>query len=579
MSPPRAAQEDDHEDDDGDGDDSDGDEQIDRTCASLAQTLAGVDLRQPEAAQEAFRELARQRDAVARALHHTNRLPALSELAYQLHRFLEELQRHLGSSVIDLKAEGAEAAAVVCAGLGVVSDMADAGIFAWLQPLYFELVARATSPLADMVSEMDSRLKAIVASGVLRNKPADDSQREPQHATAIDASTQPDGKDEQAQLDDAFRQDDAPRLSRLLRTRSGRKWAEECDSGGHNKLMLAAHMGKQRIVEALLDWDDGSLGAKASVYGYTAFLIAAGAGHVNLVKAMLKASRGKLASQRTPDGMNALMVAVNRGKLDCVKYLLAWNEGALVKQVTRKGENALIIAARGGWTEVVRTLLAHDDAWLAGTIADNGETAMTAAAECGHAEVVRLLMGSRFRLESLAKESWTPLLLAAREGHTEVLRLLLESEKGEVLSRCVTPSGRHALMLAAENGHRDAVKLLAAFNGGSMLKKEMDVRCTTSLMLAAKNNHAQVVETLLDLGGEGLARREDANGDTVFVAAAIGNAVDVLRCLLRRYPELATQMLSSGTPVFKRALGMAFFHRGSEALHFLAEQAGTLGWQ
>jgi hypothetical protein len=89
----------------------------------------------------------------------------------------------------------------------------------------------------------------------------------------------------------------------------------------------------------------------------------------------------------------------------------------------------------------------------------------------------------------------------------------------------------------------------------------------------------EVVETLLDLGGEELARREDANGDTAFVIAAIGNAVDVLRCLLRRYPALAMQLLSTGTPVFKRALGMAFFHRGSEAVHFLTEQAGTFGWQ
>jgi ankyrin repeat protein len=134
-------------------------------------------------------------------------------------------------------------------------------------------------------------------------------------------------------------------------------------------------------------------------------------------------------------------------------------------------------------------------------------------------------------------------------------------------------------MLAAENGHRDAVKLLAAFNGGSMLKKEMNVKCTTSLMLAAKNHHVEVVETLLDLGGEELARRENADGDTAFVAAAVGNAVDVLRCLLRRYPGLAVQMLSTGTPVFKRALGMAFFHRNSDALRFLTEQAGTLGWQ
>jgi ankyrin repeat protein len=531
--------------------------------------------RKPAAKKQAAKEVAQAQkahgDADARRQEWLRlaRNPNSGKAALQRMKALAEID----PDIIDCRDEAGLTA------LGHAIARKDRRRVAWLQPLYGELVAREMSPLVDMVSEMDSRLKAVMASGVLRNRPANDSQREPQHAVAIDAPVQPDAKDEQVQRDDAFMQDDAPRLCMLLRTRSGRKWAEECDSGGHNKLMLAAHMGRQRIVEALLDWDDGSLGAKASVYGYTAFLIAAGAGHANLVKAMLKASRGKLASQRTPDGMNALMVAANRGKLDCVKYLLAWNDGALVKQVTRKGENALIIAARGGWTEVVRTLLAHDDAWLAGTIADNGETAMTAAAECGHAEVVRLLMGSRFMLESSAKNSYTPLLLAAREGHAEVLRLLLESHKGEVLSRCVTMLGQHALLLAAENGHRDAVKLLAAFNGGSMLKKEMNVKCTTSLMLAAKNHHVEVVETLLDLGGEELARREDANGDTAFVIAAIGNAVDVLRCLLRRYPALAMQLLSTGTPVFKRALGMAFFHRGSEAVHFLTEQAGTFGWQ
>jgi ankyrin repeat protein len=434
---------------------------------------------------------------------------------------------------------------------------------AWLQPLFDNMLAKAVQPLAQMVGEMQASAAAF--------KTMHDARVLHRSAVAV-SSTQPGVDDDIAQLEEAFTKDDKSRMSTLLNTRKGWNWAISCNSRGYNKLMLAVHVGKLEIVEALMERDDGTLEERVSPYGLTAFLMAAGLGHLDIVKVMLKHGTKKLPSQTTLNAKNALMIAAERGNLDCVNYLLAWQGGTLAQHCTIKGENALMIAARAGYLPVVQALCAHDKGRLLRQFGNDGENAMTAAAECGHAPVVQWLMGLLNPLDISSKGGCTPLHLAACEGHVDVLRVLLASQNGPLLVRFQTQRGQDALMLAAENGQLEAVKLLADFNGRCLLGKKAGDG-TTCLMLAAKNNHADVVEALLALGGDDLALREDANGNTAFVIAAINNAVDVLSRMLSHDRALALHKLRAGHTALQRGLSMAYLHGSSEAVDFLREQA------
>ncbi|MET0963322.1 MAG: ankyrin repeat domain-containing protein [Noviherbaspirillum sp.] len=77
----------------------------------------------------------------------------------------------------------------------------------------------------------------------------------------------------------AFRQGDVADVGRLLRTEGGKSWARtHFSKDGHNQLMIAAYHGNVRMVEALLELDQGALAEQKSRLGFTALLIAAGAG-------------------------------------------------------------------------------------------------------------------------------------------------------------------------------------------------------------------------------------------------------------------------------------------------------------
>jgi ankyrin repeat protein len=268
----------------------------------------------------------------------------------------------------------------------------------------------------------------------------------------------------------ACMQDDVASLRRLLRTEGGKNWASTSVAlEGHNQLMAAAFGGNARMVEALLEVDQGRLAGQVSARGYTALLIAALAGHLDVLKILLKFEHGRLALQQTPEGWNALMVAAGRGNHPCVKYLLSWNGGKLAQSLSVKRENALFLAAMNGHVDVAQTLLNYQNGVLASHVGSGNCTAMDMAARHGHAPVVKLLLEWRDgTLALLGQGEFTPLLLAAQEGHVAVLKVLLESEDGPLLAKCCLQDGRNALALAEQHGQAAAAQFLRAFEGGSL---------------------------------------------------------------------------------------------------------------
>ena len=277
----------------------------------------------------------------------------------------------------------------------------------------------------------------------------------------------------------ACTQGDVASVRRLLRTEGGKTWALTLvGEHGHNQLMTAAYQGNVRMVEALLEVDQGALAEQASARGYTALLTAALAGHLDVLKILLRFDHGRYALQTTPAGYNALMVAAERGRNHCVKYLLVWNDGMLVRSsLPNEPRNALTLAAMNGHVDVVQTMLAYEDGAIADLHSIYDNNAMSAAAECGHAQVVKLLL--EWRDGSMAmrgRGGFTPLLLAAQEGHVEVLKVLLDWKDGPLLAKYCLMDGRNALSLAEQHGHAEAAQFLRAFDGGSLIESAFPMR-------------------------------------------------------------------------------------------------------
>jgi ankyrin repeat protein len=286
---------------------------------------------------------------------------------------------------------------------------------------------------------------------------------------AGDPSRSPTDEEKIAQ---ACERDDVASVRRLLRTEGGKHWAcTPATHEGHNQLMVAAFEGKARMVEALLEMDQGRLARQVSARGYTVLLIAALAGHLDVVKILLRPEYGRFALQETSEGWNALMVAAERGNNQCVKYLLSWNGGKLAHCLSGKRENALTLAAMNGHVDVVQMLLAYEEGALAVLPGGDCSGAMAAAAESGHAQVVKLLLG--WRDGGMAFEGrgeFTPLLLAAQAGQLDVLKVLLETKDGPLLAKFCLQDGRNALSLAEQHGHVEAAQFLRAFDGGSLIR-------------------------------------------------------------------------------------------------------------
>ena len=365
----------------------------------------------------------------------------------------------------------------------------------------------------------------------------------------------------------ACAQGDVASVRRLLRTEGGKTWARTfVNDHGHNQLMAAAYLGNVKMVEALLDVDQGALAEQPSTRGYTALLIAALAGQLDIVKILLKFDHGRFALLPTPAGYNVLMVAAERGMNHCVKYLLAWNSGQLTKYLSDRKENALTVAARNGHVDVVRTLLAYEDGLLAELLNRNNSNPMAAAAECGHAQVVKLLLEWRGGSMAMAgRGEFTPLLLAAQEGHVAVLQVLLESWNGPLLAKICLQDGSNALALAERHGHVEAAQFLRAFDGGSLIgnadaaaaaastqvgdmqklqaitveqfTKRIDINGEDALMAAARFGQADVVEMLFMRQGHACITRRNLAGDNALIIAAREKHTDVVKKIFEHVPE------------------------------------------
>ena len=336
--------------------------------------------------------------------------------------------------------------------------------------------------------------------------------------------------------------------------------ANTIDEFGRTPLSLAAGMGNEIVVRALLESGKGEVGSK-DMYGWTALFWAAYKGSEAVVKLLLETGKADIES-KDKEGQTPLSWAARKGDEAVVKLLVGMGKADVESRDVRYGLTALSWAAENGHEAVVKLLVGTGKAdveskdmygWTALSLAaengheavvkllvemgkadveskdKGGRTPLSWAAENEHEAVVKLLVGTgKADVESKDEKGQTPLLRAAKIGHEAVVKLLVGTGKADVESRDVR-YGQTPLSLAAENGHEAVVKLLVEMGKAEVELK--DKKGQTPLSLAAENGHEAVVKLLVEMG-KAEVESKDEEGKTPLLRAAKNGHKAVVKLLV-----------------------------------------------
>ncbi|PGH14768.1 hypothetical protein AJ80_05812 [Polytolypa hystricis UAMH7299] len=259
---------------------------------------------------------------------------------------------------------------------------------------------------------------------------------------------------------------------------------EACHAAtGRNALAVAAHCGKDDIVDLLLHHN-----AKVNVRDHsmsTPLHLAASRGHAVALDLLL--ADGAEVDARDSAGRTAFWTAANAGYVDATVMLLNYN--CKVNARADEQMTALHATAMRGDEDIFSVLLRVGIDIEAKDI--NMKAAIHYACEHGHTGVIALLLKHKANIEALGHRKLTPLICAAAAGKLEATRYLL---KQRASCQAKDEDGMSALHWAAYNGHVEVVELL--------LQKKMSMVSTnaqgrTPLHLGAMNGQFAVVEFLV----------------------------------------------------------------------------------
>ncbi|KAL1961782.1 hypothetical protein VTN77DRAFT_1069 [Rasamsonia byssochlamydoides] len=323
-----------------------------------------------------------------------------------------------------------------------------------------------------------------------------------------------------------------------------------------NALMVAAHCGKEDIVDLLIQ-NNARLNA-SDASGSTALHLAACRGHLAVLELLLMEAVDLEA--KTSHGRTALWVAANNGQLGAVQLLLA--NHAKVNARADNQMTALHIAAKQGDVEIASLLISQ------GADADARDaTMMTAlhyACEGGHLPVIELLLNNKANIDAPGSERRTPLICAAATGQLLAVQMLL---KRKATFRCLDEGGMTALHWAAFNGHVEIVDLLSQKRGALSMA---NIQGRTALHLAAMNSQFAVVEFLLRKNPPLDIRCQ--SGLNPLHYACVADSPEVVRLLLTSGADIEAQI--EGTQ--QRPIHIAAAGRSVHLLSLLCEKGASL---
>ncbi|OQE44563.1 hypothetical protein PENCOP_c002G02537 [Penicillium coprophilum] len=293
---------------------------------------------------------------------------------------------------------------------------------------------------------------------------------------------------------------------------------ERHKASGRNALLVAAHCGKDDIVELLiqhharLDVTDGS--------GWTALHLAASRGHCGVISLLMEESN--IVEVLNYQGRTALRIAVDRSQHEALQMLLRYNA-----KVNTRAENqmtTLHAAAKQGDAEILHTLVSNG-----ADIEAKDATMMSAlhyACEGGHVEAIAVLLAHKANIEGAGRNRKTPLICAAEAGRSQAVDFLLKS-KQKASSSAVDDTGMTALHWAAYNGHEETVEILSQ-KKGSMAK--VNAMGRTALHLSVIQTKFAVVEPLLRKGAD--LNSQCATGLNTLHYACMADSIEIATLLL-----------------------------------------------
>ena len=287
---------------------------------------------------------------------------------------------------------------------------------------------------------------------------------------------------------------------------------------GRNALLVAAHCGKEDVVELLIHHN-----ARLAVVdrnGDTALHLAASRGHCGVLELLIP--EVDLIETQNSRGRTALRTAADCGQPEALDVLLAFHAEVNGRTQYENQTTALHAASKRGDEEIVQKLVSHG----ADLEAKDGlmMTALHYACAGGHLEVVKLLLDHRANIEAPGCDRKTPLICAAERGRAQAIELLL---KRKATSRATDDGGMTAIHWAAYNGHQEAVRVLSERKGSLDMVNNMG---RTALHLAAMQSQFAVVE-LLQRKGMSLDRRCKA-GFTALHYACMADCLEITSLLL-----------------------------------------------
>ncbi|KAJ5494361.1 hypothetical protein N7463_010448 [Penicillium fimorum] len=270
----------------------------------------------------------------------------------------------------------------------------------------------------------------------------------------------------------------------------GIKIEERHKASGRNALLVAAHCGKDDVVELLirhharLDVTDGS--------GSTALHLAASHGHCGVISLLMENSN--IAEVPNYRGRTALRIAVDRSQHEALKMLLMHRA-----KVNTRAENqmtALHTAAKLGDAEIVSILVSNG-----ADIEAKDATMMSVlhyACQGGHVEVIAVLLAHKANIEAAGRDHKTPLICAAEAGRSQAVKFLLKSKQKASLNG-MDDTGMTALHWAAYSGHEETVEILSQKKGSL---DKINAMGRTALHLSVIQTKFAVVEPLLRKGAD-----------------------------------------------------------------------------
>ena len=196
--------------------------------------------------------------------------------------------------------------------------------------------------------------------------------------------------------------------------------ALDTDNRNYTALHYAANLGYERVVRALLEYDDVRANA-ADTSGQTALHLATARNRLAVVQALL-AHSGTNAAAKTNKGFTALHWSAQLGYTDIARALLAADDN-LVNQQTNRKRTALHYASVLGQRAIVNLLLQQDGVNL-DYVDDNRDTALHYAAAQNRLTIAESLLEAGASTGIANKQYKTARSIAWDNGYAQMVQLI-----------------------------------------------------------------------------------------------------------------------------------------------------------